>query len=106
MLGETLKVVSSFWGNATTSSLEGYTAGDKVTVSATPKEGYIFLGWSSDDEDISLQKAETLDGEWEKAATETVEVDDNGAVFISVAADEKAAFYKFVVPNKDEQADE
>ena len=207
-IGRKVKVVSSFGGNVIDTSLEGYTAGDKVTISAMPKEGYIFLGWSSDIEGISgteetltftmpeqeevtvvasffpkavltafvnetlnatldekvdarieakidgeslltaeqaatktsatieakvadgelitseqlqvmameapviaveegvakvgvsLKSAASLDGEWTQVEAEEAEVMDDGAISVSVPADEKAAFYKFVVPNK------
>ena len=207
-IGRKVKVVSSFGGNVTDTSLEGYTAGDNVTISAMPKEGYIFLGWSSDIEGISgteetltftmpeqeevtvvasffpkavlttlvnetlsatldekvdarieakidgeslltaeqaatktsatieakvadgelitsdqlqvmamdapviavedgvakvgvsLKCAASLDGEWKQVEAEDAEVTDDGAIAVSVPADEKAAFYKFVVPNK------
>ena len=41
---------------------------------------------------IQVQKASELDGEWE--------VVENGDLELDIPADEKAAFYKFVVPNQ------
>ena len=50
---------------------------------------------------ISVMKASAVDGEWENVELEedatSVEAD---TVKVAVPADEKAAFYKFVVPNK------
>jgi hypothetical protein len=50
---------------------------------------------------ISMMKASTVDGEWENVELEedaaSVEAD---TVKVTVPADEKAAFYKFVVPEK------
>ena len=49
---------------------------------------------------VSLKRAESLNGEWKQVEAEEAEVTDDGAISVSVPADEKAAFYKFVVPNK------
>ena len=49
---------------------------------------------------VSLKRAASLDGEWKQVDAEDAEVTDDGAIEVSVPADEKAAFYKFVVPNK------
>ena len=49
---------------------------------------------------VSLKRAASLDGEWTQMEAEEAEVMDDGAISVSVPADEKAAFYKFVVPNK------
>jgi glycine cleavage system H lipoate-binding protein len=50
---------------------------------------------------ISVMKASAVDGEWENVELQeddtSVEAD---TVKVVVPADEKAAFYKFVVPNK------
>jgi hypothetical protein len=49
----------------------------------------------------AVKKASAVDGEWENVELEedatSVEAD---TVKVAVPADEKAAFYKFVVPNK------
>ena len=52
-IGRKVKVVSSFNGGEATSSSETCAEGDEITVTATPKEGYVFLGWSSDVSGIS-----------------------------------------------------
>ena len=49
---------------------------------------------------VSLKSATSLDGEWTQVEAEEAEVTDDGVISVSVPADEKAAFYKFVVPNK------
>ena len=58
------------------------------------KEGAAMVG-------ISVMKASSVDGEWEAVELEanatTVEADK---IQVSLPADEKAAFYKFVVPEK------
>lgn len=204
-IGRKIKGMSLFGGGIVNTSVESCSAGDAVTVTATPKEGYVFLGWSSDVEGIggseetltftmpevdevilianffpkallttwvneameatleekinakidgetlltaaqssakttetinqkvsnkelitseqlqtmalsepvievkngavsvgiSLMKASSLDGEWEEVALESdaaaVELDK---IQVAVPADEKAVFYKFVVPEK------
>jgi hypothetical protein len=50
---------------------------------------------------ISVMKASTVDGEWENVELEedSASVEAN-TVKVTVSADEKAAFYKFVVPEK------
>lgn len=52
-IGRKVKVVSSFNGGEATSSSATCAEGDEITVTATPKEGYVFLGWSSDVAGIS-----------------------------------------------------
>ena len=218
-IGRKVKVVSSFNGGEATSSSETCAEGDVITVTATPKEGYVFLGWSSDaagisgvdstltftmpDQEevilvanffpkallegwmdaridakvdgetlltakqasaateasisqkvadgelltpagaatqtekvinqkvadgelitsdqlqvmameapviavedgvakvgVSLKRAASLEGEWEEVAAEEAEITDEGAISVSVPADGNAAFYKFVVPEK------
>ena len=146
--------------------------GETVEVVATPKEGYLFLGWSSNvDEiagsnetisftmpeqpvtlvasfiskatrdgwindaieakvekgdlitseqlqvmamkmpviaveegsvtlDLALQSASSLDGEWQQVEMDAAEITEEGSISVSVPADEKASFYKFVVPQK------
>lgn len=49
---------------------------------------------------VSLKRAASLDGEWKQVEAEEAEVTDDGAISVSVPADEKAGFYKFVVPNQ------
>ena len=49
---------------------------------------------------VSLKRAESLEGEWEEVAAEEAEITDEGAISVSVPADGNAAFYKFVVPEK------
>ena len=49
---------------------------------------------------VSLKRAASLDGEWKLVDVEDAEVTDDGVIAVSVPVDEKAAFYKFVVPNK------
>ena len=49
---------------------------------------------------VSLQTAESLDGEWTPVATASAEVAEDGSIAVGVKADSKAAFYKFVVPTK------
>ena len=49
---------------------------------------------------VSLKRAASLEGEWEQVEAEEAEITDEGAISVSVPADEKAAFYKFVVPEK------
>ena len=40
------------------------------------------------------------DGEWTQVEAEVAEITEEGAISVSVFADEKVAFYKFVVSNK------
>lgn len=51
---------------------------------------------------ISLKRATALDGAWEQVVLEkdAATVRSDGALNVSVPAGEKAAFYKFVVPTK------
>ena len=49
---------------------------------------------------VSLKRAASLEGKWEQVEAEEAEVTDDGAISVSVPADEKAGFYKFVVPNQ------
>ena len=49
---------------------------------------------------VSLKRAASLDGEWQQVEMDAAEITEEGAISVSVPADEKAAFYKFVVPNK------
>ena len=50
---------------------------------------------------IDLQKAVNLsDGTWEKVKGEEASIAEDGTLQVKVPADEKAAFYKFVVPVK------
>lgn len=49
---------------------------------------------------VSLKRAESLNGEWTQVEAEEAEITEDGDISVSVPADEKAAFYKFVVPNQ------
>ena len=49
---------------------------------------------------VSLKRAESLNGEWTQVEAEEAEITEDGDISVSVPADEKAAFYKFVVPVK------
>lgn len=51
--GRLIKTFASFNGGSIVTSTNTCVAGDSVTVTATPKDGYIFLGWSSDVEGIA-----------------------------------------------------
>ena len=42
----------------------------------------------------------SLDGEWAQVEAEEAEITEDGEISVSVPADERAAFYKFVVPNQ------
>ena len=50
--GRLIKTFASFNGGNIATSKKTCVAGDSVTVTATPKEGYLFLGWSCDAEGI------------------------------------------------------
>ena len=50
--------------------------------------------------DLALQSAASLDGEWQQVEMEAAELTEEGAISVSVPANEKASFYKFVVPKK------
>ena len=50
--------------------------------------------------DLALQSAASVDGEWQQVELEAAELTEEGAISVSVPANEKASFYKFVVPKK------
>lgn len=51
-VGGEVKILTIFDGGSTETTTSTHKHGDVVSVTATPKEGYVFLGWSSDAEGI------------------------------------------------------